>query len=73
MSILTVAESSQALTHGALYLSITSSHGWLKTALHRVQCIFNILWKYSNMRRNGAALINFSAPSAAFNWGAALI
>ena len=33
------------------------SHCWLRTALQRLQCIFIILWKYSNKRRTGAAAL----------------
>ena len=46
------------------------SHCWLRTPLQRVQCIFIILWKYSNKHCTGAAsLINFSTPCVALNWG----
>ena len=31
-----------------------NSHCWLRTALQRLQCIFIILWKYSNKRRTAA-------------------
>ena len=34
-----------------------NSHCWLRTALQRLQCIFIILWKYSNKRRTGAAAL----------------
>ena len=51
-------------------LMTVNSHCWLRTALQRLQCIFIILWKYSNKRRTGAAaLINHSAPCAALNRG----
>ena len=30
-----------------------NSHCWLRTALQRLNCIFIILWKYSNNRRTG--------------------
>ena len=47
-----------------------NSHCWLRTALQRLQCIFIIIWEYSNKHRTGAAaLINFSAPCAALNRG----
>ena len=47
-----------------------NSHCWLRTALQRVQCIFIILWKYSNKHCTEAAeLINFSTPCAALNRG----
>ena len=35
-----------------------NSHCWLRTALQRLQCIFIILWKYSNKRRTRAAALN---------------
>ena len=34
-----------------------NSHCWLRIALQRLQCIFIILWKYSNKRRTGAAAL----------------
>ena len=34
-----------------------NSHCWLRTALQRVQCIFIILWKYSNKHRTEAAAL----------------
>ena len=34
-----------------------NSHCWLRTALQRLQCIFIILWKYSNKRRTAAAAL----------------
>jgi len=34
-----------------------NSHCWLRTALQRVQCIFIILWKYSNKLRTAAAAL----------------
>ena len=35
-----------------------NSRGWLKTSLHRLQCIFVVLWKYSsNKRYTGAAAL----------------
>ena len=34
-----------------------NSHGWLRTALHRLQCVFIVLWKYSNKRCTGAAAL----------------
>ena len=32
-----------------------NSRGWLKVSLHRLQCIFVALWKYSNKRYTRAA------------------
>ena len=34
-----------------------NSRRWLRTALQRLQCIFIIVWKYSNKRRTGAAAL----------------
>ena len=34
-----------------------NSHGWLKTALHRLPCIYIILWKYLNKHPTGAAAL----------------
>ena len=34
-----------------------NSHCWLRIALQGLQCIFIILWKYSNKRRTGAAAL----------------
>ena len=34
-----------------------NSHCWLRTALQRVQCIFIILWKYSNKHRTEAVAL----------------
>ena len=34
-----------------------NSHCWLRLALQGLQCIFIILWKYSNKHRTGAAAL----------------
>ena len=34
-----------------------NSHCWLRAALQRLQCIFIILWKYSNKRRTIASAL----------------
>ena len=34
-----------------------NSHCWLRTALQRLQCVFIILWKYSNKHRTAAAAL----------------
>jgi len=34
-----------------------TSHCWLRTALQRFQCIFIIVWKYSNKRRTAAVAL----------------
>ena len=68
MRILIVAESSQDLTQGTLYHSFINSHGWLKTALHRFQCICIISWKYLTKRRTGAAAL---IRGRRFFWGGA--
>ena len=34
-----------------------NSHCWLRTALQQLQCIFIILWKYSNKSRTAAAAL----------------
>ena len=34
-----------------------NSHCWLRTALQRLQCIFIILWKYSNKHCTAAAAL----------------
>ena len=34
-----------------------NSHCWLRASLQRSQCIFVILWKYSNKRRTVAAAL----------------
>ena len=47
-------------THFQLKTSLLmkiNSHCWLRTTLQRLQCIFIILWKYSNKRRTRAAAL----------------
>ena len=41
-----------------LVLMKINSRGWLKTSLHRLQCIFVILWKYSNKRLHRSCVKN---------------
>ena len=53
-------ERASRYTHFKLKTSLLmkiNSHCWLRTALQRLQCIFIILWKYSNNRRTGAAAL----------------
>ena len=53
-------ERASRYTHFELKTSLLmkiNSHCWLRTALQRLQCIFIILWKYSNNRRTGAAAL----------------
>ena len=54
-------ERASRYTHFELKTSLLikiNSHCWLRTALERLQCIFIILWKYSNKRRTRAAALN---------------
>jgi len=61
----------------SLLLMKVDFHCWLRTALQRVQCIFIILWKYSNKHRTAAAalirgrrLLTFRPHARrSLNWG----
>ena len=47
----------------------TNFHCWLKIALQRLQCIFIILWIFSNKRRTAAANLVLRAIPLALGKG----